>query len=288
MATAAISGGAINVVHGSLRAINCTFSENRGYSGGAVHVANIGLATFEGCTFVRNDAGQQAGTGQGGAIAFIGGTMSAGRPTSFIRDCTFDANTGFPGGAVYVEMATVHVSGSRFTNADARDGAVLSVDRGGVALMVSSYVFTAEETKRGREIFTWDVSSMVAISPWTLETQAQIGGMGTSINYTAPPPPMPPPNPSPPPLPPPSPPPSPLPPPRPPPPPPPLFPPPYPFLPPPPPKDNTIFLGLELLEVCLLFGGAAVLMCTGLLFEIKMIRLRRRSKDNKYAIDPKS
>lgn len=56
-----LHGAVVKVIHGGLTAVNCSFYDNWGKQGGAIHVESIGRATIEDCRFTRNSAGVQRG-----------------------------------------------------------------------------------------------------------------------------------------------------------------------------------------------------------------------------------
>lgn len=56
-----LHGAVVKVIHGGLTAVNCSFYDNWGKQGGAIHVESIGRATIEDCRFMRNSAGVQRG-----------------------------------------------------------------------------------------------------------------------------------------------------------------------------------------------------------------------------------
>ena len=115
------AGGAVEI-SGNVKLENCSFDKNSAKDGGAVEVT--GAASIINCNFTDNKVLNEI-QGYGGAVYW---NTSAGN----IKNCIFDKNSAFRGGAVYFEKDG-EVTDCKFNDNLAGDGgAVWFTEKGTV------------------------------------------------------------------------------------------------------------------------------------------------------------
>ncbi|XP_064389191.1 uncharacterized protein LOC135337227 [Halichondria panicea] len=155
------SGGAVEVVSGTLVITSSTFIDNKSQFGGAISIFSGSLSISD-STLTNNSA-----YGSGGAISIYSGSV-------FISDCTLTNNRADGGGAIGVFTGNVSISNSELTNnrADSGGGGAIGVSTGSVS--ISNSELTNNRADYGGVIGV--TSGDVSISHSTLSNNRAVGG----------------------------------------------------------------------------------------------------------------
>ena len=149
--TGTVNGGPVYIHGGVTAEINftgCTFSGNQCNVGGAAYVyASNATVKFTDCTFTGNKASN------GGSIRARGGNVN-------ITNCTFtglgiedgDVNTAQQGGAVYVDGASVSISGGSVSNCKTANGGAIYYGSGSLTLQDGLEIFNCKTSSQGGAI----------------------------------------------------------------------------------------------------------------------------------------
>ncbi len=138
-------GGAIHVYLGSVSISKCELTNNCAGYGGAIFV-NSGSVSISGSTLTNNSANKM-----GGAI-YCSGNMS-------ISKCELTNNQGSYGGAIYVSSGSVSISDSTLTNNSAdRNGGAIHFYSNSVSIFNSE--LTNNSANSGGAIYVYSSSNM--------------------------------------------------------------------------------------------------------------------------------
>ncbi len=119
------SGGAVEVISGTVVITWCTFTNNKAFQfGGAIHV-NSGSVSISGSTLTNNKADN------GGAICVNSGSVS-------ISGSTLTNNSADNGGAISCDSGSVSISDSTLTNNRANEGGAIDIDSGSLIISDST------------------------------------------------------------------------------------------------------------------------------------------------------
>ena len=122
-------GGAIRIHYSSPTIQDCVLCGNKARAGGAVHIYHDSYPTFENCTFFSNSATE------GGAINAEGGA----RPVLLF--CTIDGNTGTIGGAIRGHGVGFQLEGCTLTNNSGYEGGAVYMDLCGPGTIFTGCTF---------------------------------------------------------------------------------------------------------------------------------------------------
>ena len=110
----------LKLMNANLNVICCTFKDNTGTIGGAVHISNKGTGSFVNSTFIRN-----TGKTAGGAIGSVGRIIT-------IDNCVFENNRAIAKywkwrSYLFSSFSKALISNCNFTgNNGSKSGAILS------------------------------------------------------------------------------------------------------------------------------------------------------------------
>ncbi len=176
-------GGGIYAWASSPWISGCTFIDNRALSvGGGLEVAFDSHPTITDCTFQGNTIDLAATFSAGGGMTLFSGSSAA------MSDCLFDGNSAREGAGLFVQEATLTITGCTFQN---NDGGLANPgsNGGGMTLfavsdtVVSNCLFHHNMSQQGGGLAVQDGSPTIIACTFT-ENESAFGGGIDSFDAT--------------------------------------------------------------------------------------------------------